>query len=105
MWRASQADFAVLFKRLCGQLGVESVGYSPASLRAGGAVGAFVRGEASVADLRFRGRWDSDKTLSHYLQEGIAALAVCAIPSESQIRCMELSRLCEPLLAAVPENL
>ena len=59
------------------------IAYSPASLRPGGALHVFAQGNASLADLMYRGRWDCAKTLSHYLQEGFAALATVLVPPTS----------------------
>ena len=49
--------------------------YSPASLRGGGAVALLQ--SLGLSELMFRGRWDSVKSLTHYLQEGLAGLAIC----------------------------
>ncbi len=69
------AGFRLRFAELLSALHVGHLAYSPASLRPGGALHIFSGGNASLADLMYRGRWDCAKTLSHYLQEGFAALA------------------------------
>ena len=64
-------------------LGLQAMPYSPASLRPGGALSMFQRASSGLMEVMYRGRWDNAKTLSHYLQEGVAALALHSVPPRS----------------------
>ena len=41
----------------------------------------YKRGQ-SLTEILFAGRWDSLKSLNHYLQEGMAAYAASKLPGE-----------------------
>ena len=75
----STASLRVKFKELTQLFGIESCGFTPASLRAGGATRLFVNG-CSVDRLRFIGRWKSLPTLEHYIQEATASIVLARLP-------------------------
>ncbi len=58
--------FQKWLKATCHVLGVGSIGFTPHSLRHGGATTDFLRGLA-VADIQFRGRWKCFESLCRYL--------------------------------------
>jgi hypothetical protein len=60
--------FRKWLKATCHVLGVGSIGFTPHSLRHGGATADFLRGLA-VADIQFRGRWKCFESLFRYLQQ------------------------------------
>ena len=70
-------------------LNLQSAGFTPGGLRAGGTTHLFVLG-TEVARLRILGRWKVMETLDHYVQEAAAALALIRI-EERVLR--RLSRL------------
>ena len=50
----------------------------------------------SVTEIMFAGRWDSLRTLNHYLQEGLAAYAVSCLPQDRR-------ELVQSLVELLPE--
>ena len=91
------------FSRRLGQilvaLGLSDMPISAASLRPGGALELYKQPGASLLDLMYRGRWDNPKTLSHYLQEGFAALAATSVPQEAARLCADLAQLLPELVS------
>ena len=77
--------FAKLFREALAQLDLGSAGFTPASLRAGGATAMFMD-EVPVETLRFRGRWTNTKTLEHYIQEGMACLQMSQLSGSAALR-------------------
>ena len=61
-----------MFKKLLGALGVEH-SFTLACLRPGGATHYFLE-DTEVSRLRLWGRWASERTLVHYLQEATSEL-------------------------------
>ena len=53
--------------------------FTAGSLRTGGATAAVLDG-TPVDHLRFKGRWRNPRTLEHYVQEIVAALALSRLP-------------------------
>jgi hypothetical protein len=72
LWSGSPQLFRRLFKQLTNSLQLQTLELVPASLRAGGATYCFLQG-VEVSRLRFWGRWSSEKSLEHYVQEAMAA--------------------------------
>ena len=56
------------------RLGADTIGITAGSFRAGGATYSFECG-MDLAEIQPRGRWDSSRTLSHYIQSASAAIA------------------------------
>ena len=56
LWPSSRGVFVRMFKQITTELDITSCGFSPASLRPGGATMFFSRG-TSIPVLRFMGRW------------------------------------------------
>lgn len=73
LFPATVATFDKLFKTLLQQLDLGGIGFSRGSLRAGGATAYFCEGNA-VDWIRVKGRWMSQRTLEHYIQEGVCGL-------------------------------
>ena len=65
----------------------QSVGYTPASQRSGGAT-AYYLGGRPLADIAWMGRWTALKTLEIYIQEvaGLTALTDLPIHVQNRIR-------------------
>ena len=53
----------------------------------------------SVTEIMFAGRWDSLRTLNHYLQEGLAAYAVSCLPQDRRELVQSLVELLPALVA------
>ena len=60
------------FTHLLQQLGLQDIGYTLGSVRAGGATHHF-RQHANLGQLQFLGRWSSASTMQFYLQEAFSA--------------------------------
>ena len=80
-------------------LNIGHLAYGPSSLRPGGALHLYTTRGCSLADLMYRGRWDCPRTLSHYLQEGFAALALTYVGEAAAGRIRQLAQLLPELLA------
>ena len=63
----SYAQFRQIFAELVKLAGLDSVGFTPGSLRAGGATLAF-RVTKNMALVKFWGRWKSEASVAHYVQ-------------------------------------
>ena len=70
LWTSTGTDFRKRFKTLLWYLGLDTQNFVPASLRAGGATYLFMHG-VDPPRLKFYGRWASERSLAHYLQESI----------------------------------
>lgn len=79
---ASAARYRALFMRALDLLGLTECGYTPHSLRHGGATFDFhVRG-MSVDDILLRGRWRAVASARHYVRSLPALLAKVSVPDE-----------------------
>ena len=87
----TQAQFAHHFETLLNVVSKPPLPYTPASLRGGGAIYHFNKNR-SLSELMFAGRWDSMKTLSHYMQEGLATSALCKLDPHQHSVCVQLSQ-------------
>eukprot|EP00971_Amphidinium_carterae_P293525 5827487-Amphidinium_carterae.1 len=85
--------FAVLKK----VLQLEHTPFSLASLRGGGSV-HYMRTVGNVSWLQYRGRWESAKSMGHYLQAGTAMLSMAQIPEAAKARIKTLAQLAPTLL-------
>ena len=85
---------------LTDQLGVPARLLTPGSLRPGGVVRDFAEGRANLMEIMFHGRWESVKSLTRYLQAGLAAHAVLNLPPGCRARCSCLCALLPQLFAA-----
>ena len=70
----------VRFDRYLAELGLDSLGWRPYSLRRGGATHAFVEG-LSMSQVCVRGRWAHESTARMYIQEAVNLLQQMAIPA------------------------
>ena len=93
LWPASAATFG---RRL--QAGLAVLLRTPAlftlgSLRAGGATALFMRFREDLPRLMWRGRWREVRTLSHYVQELVAAKITTNMSAEERERAEGLAAL------------
>ena len=79
LWPASPQVFSETTRYVMRTLGLEKCGFTPSSLRAGGATWLFEQG-MSVQTLQYVGGWSSDRSLSCYIQEAMAVTVVQALP-------------------------
>lgn len=89
----SRSRLYEVFHRATQAVGVGDHGYSPHSLRHGGATRHFLQGRP-IADVMFRGRWSSAKSVKTYIQSGRALLLLNTVDTEVA----ELGILCARLL-------
>jgi hypothetical protein len=78
-------------RQLLSYLGAPT-GFSAGSLRPGGATALLLNGMA-VDQLRFRGRWRSEKTLEHYVQEAMSVRILGQLDAETTARIQALLAL------------
>lgn len=71
MFDASYVLMMARFKKLQKMLGFDSL-FTLGSLRAGGATALFIK-TRNAGWVRFMGRWSSERTLTHYIQEAMSA--------------------------------
>ena len=81
VFTGSRRLFNIIFHQILESLGLGTIGFTPASLRAGGATSLFLR-TRNIAIVRFTGRWRSDLTLTHYLQEAVSAFILASMPED-----------------------
>jgi hypothetical protein len=98
-WPFAPSTFNSLLQQGLKFFGLDGLGITPSSLRAGGATSLLEEGR-SIAEIRFAGGWSAEKTLSAYLQEAEAALTLLNI-EPLQARRLERTLvafefLCEP---------
>ena len=90
LYPSSAASFARSLQALLAELGIDKLGLTPASLRAGRATELFMQGEP-VDRIRFLGRWKSAQTLEHYIQEAAAFSVVLRLSPSSVVMLENLS--------------
>ncbi len=87
------AKLRKLFARTIDVLGLEGLGLTPASLRAGGATHKIAVEELEVGQIKCSGHWASLNTLEHHLQEAGAVLTVMKISEETLARLERIAEL------------
>ena len=70
--------------------------FSPACLRGGGAVEYFER-TGNLGELQYRGRWEAQKSMLHYLQQGMATTVWATLDPDTRSEVFGLAA-CAPLL-------
>ena len=80
LWPRAPRDFAARLRFLFCRLKLETMPFTSACLRAGGATYWFNRG-VKVHRLKCWGRWASERSLNHYLQEAYSALMLLRLNS------------------------
>eukprot|EP00971_Amphidinium_carterae_P346744 6488398-Amphidinium_carterae.3 len=78
-------------------LSLSSSPFSLASLRGGGAV-HYMRTIGNVSWLQYRGRWESAKSMGHYLQAGSAMLAMMNVSTQCRHLVKSLAQLTPTLV-------
>ena len=92
LWPGSAADFSRRFAAALQLRELAHIGFTPAGLRAGGATHHFLTFQ-DVPRIRRRGRWLQERTLEHYLQEGVYALQLEDFQPQVHQRLVALARL------------
>ena len=87
------------------ELSVETLKFSPASLRPGGAT-LYYNQNVPISTLRFMGRWTVEKSLEHYIQLAMATQIMNKLDSRPIARLKKVGYLCiAQVLSAMCENL
>ena len=87
-----------IFSRLGFSVAQQPRGLTPASLRGSGAALFFHRAE-DLLRITWRGRWGSQKTLRHYLQDVAGQMFLRDLSTDQRRLIVYLSALCSRLLA------
>ena len=69
------------------------MGYTPGSLRPDGVCADFMTGDLHLAEAMLHGRWGSVKSVTRYLQAGLAAWALSFVPQSSTATIRSLGAL------------
>lgn len=75
----SAASYRRVFKNACYDLNLGDIGYTPHSLRHGGATFDF-QNSIPITDIKTRGRWKDTKSAERYIQTGVALLRLYDVP-------------------------
>lgn len=70
------------FKAVCASLGLSEAGFTPHSLRHGGATFDLLHRGMTVETVLVRGRWQSNSSMRTYLQAGRAMLLESSVPRQ-----------------------
>eukprot|EP00438_Fugacium_kawagutii_P004250 Skav217520 [mRNA] locus=scaffold647:242806:246940:- [translate_table: standard] len=101
LFNCSQAMFRTRWNRLFGALGLPTNeklrGVTPKSLRGSGASWMFHYTE-DINRILWRGRWQSKRTLEHYLQDVMGQVLLSDLPRDQVDRIFELSQWSSSLL-------
>mmetsp|Transcript_101717 Transcript_101717/g.326765 ORF Transcript_101717/g.326765 Transcript_101717/m.326765 type:complete len:158 (+) Transcript_101717:696-1169(+) len=97
IWNGSSATFRTRFDDILKALSIPIGSILPSSLRTGGATTLFQLWDENVQKLMWRGRWQSQRILEHYVQE----LAATNILGKLKPRTQSLVLKLQALLAQV----
>lgn len=73
------ASYRRVFRRTCDDLKLSNIGYTPHSLRHGGATFDY-QNNVAISDIKTRGRWKDTKSAERYIQTGVALLRLYDVP-------------------------
>jgi hypothetical protein len=108
LWPFGRVAFCRMLHESLQFFGLQSLGFSPGSLRAGGATYLLECG-VPVGEIKFAGGWSAERSLSHYLQQAEAAITLLQMPAQAARRlefCLEhLSFLEVPPALCLPQLL
>lgn len=85
-----------VMRRACSAFGLGDHGYTPHSLRHGGATRHYLQGKP-IGDIQFRGRWSEAKSVRTYIQSGRALLLLTNVDADVFAVAQDCSRLLRPL--------
>eukprot|EP00971_Amphidinium_carterae_P193149 3833319-Amphidinium_carterae.1 len=102
--RGGLRTVAPLFEQIRGQVMLQHSAFTLSTMRGGGAI-YHLQSCQSIAYLQWLGRWSTEKSVSHYLQLGLAASAMAGIPDAARALVLRLAELAPVLLstAMVPQ--
>eukprot|EP00971_Amphidinium_carterae_P319230 6345207-Amphidinium_carterae.3 len=88
----------MFFERVRRSVGLESSPWTLATLRGGGALSYLRKSGGNIIWLQFRGRWESARSMRHYIQGGLAMQAYAGLPQSTKDRIAVLAELAPSLL-------
>jgi integrase len=97
VFNVSRHVFYTVFHKACSAFGLDGLGYSPHSLRHGGATRHFLLGK-SINDIQFRGRWSNSKSVRTYIQSGRALLLLTHVSDDVFAVGVACTKVFRPLL-------
>eukprot|EP00971_Amphidinium_carterae_P033232 654250-Amphidinium_carterae.1 len=86
------------FERVHLALNLQNTPWTLATLRGGGALAYLRQTGGNIIWLQFRGRWESAKSMRHYIQAGLAMQAYAALNQDTKLRIAALAELAPVLL-------
>eukprot|EP00971_Amphidinium_carterae_P067399 1334639-Amphidinium_carterae.1 len=95
--RGGLKEFYRKFEAIRVHLQVASTPFTPATLRGGGATW-YIRQTQSLSLLQWKGRWTSEKSVHHYLQLNLGAVAFAALAIPVKLKIRELAELASVVL-------
>lgn len=98
VFAVSRSRFYALLHGACRAFGLDAHGYTPHSLRHGGATRHFLQGRP-IADIQFRGRWSDAKSVRTYIQSGRALLLLTRVDADVFAIAADCAAALRPLLA------
>jgi integrase len=103
VFRVSRTRLYALLHAACAAFGLSGHGYTPHSLRHGGATRHFLQGR-SIADIQFRGRWSNAKSVRTYIQSGRALLLLTRVDAEVFAIAADCARVLRPLFTLLDKR-
>eukprot|EP00971_Amphidinium_carterae_P154168 3057567-Amphidinium_carterae.1 len=97
LWSQGLVEFLHMWRQGLAVLGLTAMPYVPSGLRGGGATHHFLMHQ-DVPRLRRRGRWQTERTLQHYLHEVVYAQQQKHMPAAALELVSKWASLCSPLL-------
>eukprot|EP00971_Amphidinium_carterae_P258329 5127379-Amphidinium_carterae.2 len=89
----------MLFNRVRTAMGLQDTPWTLATLRGGGAVAYLRQSGGNIVWLQFRGRWESFRSMRHYVQAGLAMQAFASLPEGTKALVGQLAALRRWLLS------
>lgn len=97
VFAVGRSHFYALMHGACRAFGLDAHGYTPHSLRHGGATRHFLQGRP-IADIQFRGRWSDAKSVRTYIQSGRALLLLTRVDADVFALAADVAASIRPLL-------
>ncbi len=101
LWPWGPRRFGMRFAEVTKLLGLERCGFTAASLRAGGATWYFQNG-TDPSRLKYMGRWKSEFSAAHYLQESSGTFILGQLSAPCRARLQHIATLCDCLASITP---
>eukprot|EP00971_Amphidinium_carterae_P178513 3541450-Amphidinium_carterae.1 len=94
----------MFFERVRRCVGLQGSPWTLATLRGGGALAFLRMTGGNIIWLQYRGRWESARSMRHYIQAGLAMQAYSGLDEATKLRIAHLADLAPLLLSSVDEE-